>query len=153
MTKRPAGSDDGLRPKRPKTTTSPTNPATETGPDRHPVLSSRDLHLLLAFDQDLGPVPRQSKASHVPLSLIRNEEEENEKLIVMQKFSLSTRFWPQLPMLHKVKRHLLLNVKSSMTTCNLKSTPREKSLPHSSGKSLKPGILRAKQTRIASLLR
>ena len=62
MSKRPVGSDDSLQPKRRKTTTtSSENPTTEPKSERHQILSSRDLHSLLAFDQDVGPVPRQSK--------------------------------------------------------------------------------------------
>ena len=60
MTKRPPESDHSLRPKRRKT---PTNlkTATESGAEEHEIRSSRDLQTLLAFDQDHGPVPRQSK--------------------------------------------------------------------------------------------
>ena len=83
----------------------------------------------------------------------RNEEEEEEEdLIVMQKSSLSSHFWPQLPMLLKVMRHLL-SVMSSTTTCTLNSTPREKSLSHSLGTSSEHGIWRANRILIASLLR
>ena len=161
MTKRPAGSDDSLHPKRPKTTNSSSssssssnsssskNPTTEPGSERHQILSPQDLHSLLAFDQNVGPVPRQSKDFQVLCSLVENEE---KYLIVMQKSSLSSHFWPQLLMLPKVMR-LLLSVMSSTTTCSLNSTPWKKGLPLSLGTSSKPGILRASQILIASLLR
>ena len=151
MTKRPAGSDDSIHPKRRKTTTSSKKSTTEPGserPERHQILSSRDLHLLLAFDQDVGSVPRQSKGFQVLFFFGRNQEED---LIVMQKSSLSSHFWPQLPILPNVMRHLL-SVMSSTTICTLNFTPRRMSLPHSLGTSSKPGIWRASQILKASLL-
>ena len=56
MAKRTAESDDSPHPKRLKTKNS-SPPATE----KYEIRSSRDLRLLLAFDQDVGPVVRQSK--------------------------------------------------------------------------------------------
>ena len=61
MSKRTADSDDDKNPhpKRQKKTkiTTVSAPATE----KHEIRSPRDLQLLLAFDQDAGPVVRQSK--------------------------------------------------------------------------------------------
>ena len=82
MTKRPAGShDDSLHPKRQKTTTSSKKSTTKPGSERHQILSSRDLHSLLAFDQDVGPVPRQSKDFQVLCSLVETKKKKKKKKI------------------------------------------------------------------------
>ena len=62
MAKRSAGPDDSSHRKRPKITE--TTGTTKTGvpvKEQHEIRSSQDLQLLLAFDQDVGPAPRQSK--------------------------------------------------------------------------------------------
>ena len=56
MAKRTADYDDSPHAKRQKITQT-SAPATE----KHDIRSSRDLQLLLAFDQDVGPAVRQSK--------------------------------------------------------------------------------------------
>lgn len=56
MAKRTTDSDDSPHRKRQKITKTST-PAKE----RYEIRSSRDLQLMLAFDQDIGPVVRQSK--------------------------------------------------------------------------------------------
>lgn len=58
MAKRAADSEDGPHRKRPKITKVTKNSAPRA--ELYEVRSSRDLQLLLAFDQDTGPVVRQS---------------------------------------------------------------------------------------------
>lgn len=63
MAKRAAGFDDGPHSKRHRRTTTTVTDQTTTvrAKERHEITSSQDLHLLLAFHQDVGPVPKQSK--------------------------------------------------------------------------------------------
>lgn len=56
MAKRTADPNDSTHRKRQKTTK-----ILALATERHEILSPRDLQVLLAFDQDVGPVVRQSK--------------------------------------------------------------------------------------------
>lgn len=66
--KRSADADGNVHSKRQKIETASTR-TTVPETEMHQIRSSRDLHLLLAFDQDIGPVPRQSEMIHEELSL------------------------------------------------------------------------------------
>lgn len=143
--KRSADADGNVHPKKQKIETASTR---STVPEREwqAICSSRDLQSLLAFDQDIGPVPRQSKI-HGELPFGRKEE----SLILIQKSSLSDHFWHRSPMLRKVMIHPP-GVDCSLPTCNLRLPLRAKRPPFFSEASSKLGILQLNQTPIVSFL-
>ena len=144
-TKRSADADGNVHPKRQKIETASTR-TTVAETEMHEIGSSRDLQLLLTFDQDIGPVPRQSKI-HEEFPFVRKEE----SLIMIQKSSLSDHFWHQSPMLRKVMIHPP-GVDCSLPTYNLRLPLRAKRPPLFSETSSKPGILQLNQTPIVSFL-
>ena len=75
MAKRTAESDDSPYRKRLKT-----NKDSTPAPEKYEIRSSRDLQLLLAFDQDVGPGIRHSK-NHREYSCRKKGKKKEEERI------------------------------------------------------------------------